>query len=180
MPVVPGTHTVTGTVATTSEMNTFFRDPINYLLVRPHAQLLQIVVQTLTTAVAAAITFTSETVDTDVDGVGGHDNVTNNSRWTARYAGWHLLGGGVAFAANATGRRASWWQVNGTAVNGSSVAVAAAIGGLETVVPARSMQVFLNVGDYVELMGYQESGGNLNTFSSTFNASSMSVLWVTN
>jgi len=179
MPTVPQVPAVTTGIYTSSQLSAL-ATATNFNARPPRAQLLQTVVQTLTTAVAAPITFTTEIIDTDYLGGSGHDNVTNPSRYTANFPGLYLLGGGAAFAANATGRRACWWQVNGIAVNGSSVAGPAAIGGLETVVSAREIEVFLNVGDYVELMGYQESGGNLNTFSSTFNASSMSVLWVSN
>lgn len=177
MVAVPTSHDFTGGVATTSEANAYIRDPISFLLRPPRAMLRQTTLQTLTTGASAAIQFQTEDIDDDVDGTGGHDNVTNNTRWTARYPGRHLLGGGVGFAASATGRRGVWWRVNGSVVNGTA-SVLTATATLEHALPARSISVYLNAGDYVELAGYQESGGNLNTSVTDIYQSTMSVLWI--
>ena len=177
MATVPTTHDFTDGIVTSSEDNAYIRDPIKFLLSPPRAMLRQTTLQPLTTGVAAALAFQAEDVDDDVDGVGGHDNAVNNTRYTARYPGRYLLGGGVGFVANVTGRRGCYWAVDGAAVNGSMTALPATAV-LEANVPARAISVYLNTGDYVELVAFQESGGTLNTNVTTFNQPSMSVLWV--
>jgi hypothetical protein len=180
VPVVPSSHTFVDGVATSSEQNTYVRDPIAFLLRPPTAELRQIVAQTLTTAVGGAITFTTEDLDSDPDGTGGHDNLTNPSRYTARYPGWYMVSGAVCFVANATGMRHAYLRVNGADVLGS---VGSCTPSAADVVAAncRPRKVFLNQADYVELVGYQSSGGNLNTFvTTTPYQSGMSVHWVSN
>lgn len=179
MAVVPDTHDFAGGVVTTSEDNTYIRDPIRFLLNRPRAELRQTVFQTLTTGVTAAVTFDVEDVDADPSGAGGHSTSANTSRYTAVYAGWYLCGGGVGFAANVTGQRAAVWAVNGTLLNGAQI-MEQATSASNNKVPARTKLILLNVGDYVELHALQTSGGNLNTDVTASGQSSMSVLWVSN
>lgn len=179
MAATPGTHTFTGGVATTSEQNTYVRDPLLFLFKVPIAELTANAVQSINNATATAIAFAAETVDTDVDGVGGHDNVTNNTRYTARYAGWYYCDGGIGWASNATGVRAAWWSVNGTLLNSATIDIPA-ISGAITTVPARGKLIFLNVGDYVELDGYQTSGAALNATNNAPDLSSASIHWVSN
>lgn len=176
MPAAPTSHTFVDGVQTTSELNAYIRDPITFWAQKPMAELRQLVAQTLTTAVFGSITFTTEDFDGDwvASSGGGHDNSTNPSRYTALYDGWYVLGGGVSFAINATGQRGCRWAVNGSAVNGSAVVYPATAGNV-IVVAARTKRVFLNIGDYVELQGYQTSGGNLDTFVSAEFSCSMSL-----
>jgi hypothetical protein len=171
---VPSSHTFVDGVLTSSEMNAYIRDPISFLLQPPLARLRQTVVQSIPSSTFTAITFTTEDVDTDVDGVGGHSNAINTSRFTSRYSGWYEIGGGVAYAANATGRRLAHFYVNGAAVNGAQVALPATAAN-DSAVPAKLTLVYLAVGDYVELMAYQESGGALNTFSSLGGMSTLEI-----
>jgi hypothetical protein len=175
----PGTHTFTDGIATSSEANSFVRDPINFLLAPPIALLRQTVLQSLTTAVMTAITFDVEDLDTNVAGTSQHDNVTNNSRFTAVYAGWYQVSGGVGVASSTAGRRACRWAVNGTFLNGSAVYLPANPSGT-CEVPSRTHLLYLNVGDYVELQGYQDSGGSLNTATTTDTMSTMAVRWSSN
>lgn len=176
MPAVPVPATVYPGPSDTSEFNTGVRDVLRFLLAKPIAQLKQIVAQSLTTATWTSITFTSEVVDTDPDGTGGHSTSVNTSRWTARYPGWAWLGGGVGFAASATGQRACRWAVNGSAVDGSST-FGPPGASFETAVPARGMFVFLAEGDYVELQAWQGSGGALLTIATGEHSCSMGVGW---
>jgi len=169
----PATFAV-GVLASTA-MNSGVRDPLNFLLSPPAAKLRQTSAQSLTTSVAAAITFDVE----DLDNVGGHSTVTNTSRYTAVYAGWYFCGGGVGYASNATGLRGAEFAVNGTVVNGVGVLLSA-ITGATTRVPCRGILVFLNVGDYVEVLGFQSSGGALNTAVTGTEQPSMSVVWESN
>lgn len=176
MATVPETHTFTSGVGSTSELNAYVRDPIAFLMNKPAAVVRQTVVQALTTATFTSITFTTEDLDDDPAGTGAHDTAVATSRYTAVYAGWYRCSGGVCFDSNATGQRGSRWAVNGTGVSASAVLISTFSGNIVSV-PAMSRLVFLNVGDYVELQGYQSSGGNINTFVSAEFASSMSITW---
>lgn len=181
MPTVPNSHTFTDGVATSSEANSYIRDPIQFLLRPPIAKLTAAAAQNHTsTGNWQALNWGAEIVDTDVDGVGGHDNSTNPSRYTARYAGWYLVAASVSWAANSTGRRGLKFVVNGTAVLSGSVFWAASIASAIEI-PGKTDLVYLNVNDYVETHAFQDSGGNLsmNGTASETNGG-MTVVWVSN
>lgn len=176
MATVPVTRTwVAGEVVTAAHFNTNIRDVFNYLLAVPILEARQIVAQTLATSTGAAVTMTAE----DVDSSGMHSTSSNTSRATAVYPGWYQAGGVTVTLANATGRRVNWWSVNGTQLNSSQTSQAATAAN-DAGVCARLKHAFLNVGDYLELYAYQESGGNLNTDSAVLRSSGMSVRWVSN
>jgi len=175
----PGTHTFTGVVASSSEMNSYVRDPLLFLFSKPAAELRQSVAQSIPNATWTSITFDAEDLDSDPGGTGGHSTSVNTSRYVAVYAGWYRVGGGVEFAVNATGQRGCACAVNGTLVTASRTFVSAtAAVGMD--VPTRTKLVFLNIGDYVELQAYQNSTAALNTFVTGEAASSMSVVWERN
>lgn len=180
MATVPSSHTFIDAVATSSEQNTYVRDPITFILKPPMAELRQPVAQTIATGTPTALTFTASDVDTDYAGGTGHSNSVNTSRYTANYAGWYQVSGGITWQANATGVRTAEWRVNGSAVLGTLVELQTVTGGLACGVPARTKLVYLNVSDYVELWVQQTSGGNLGTSGGTTEQGSMSVRWVSN
>ncbi len=178
MSAVPDSHDFADGIAPSSEMNAYVRDPIRFLFKPPMAELRQIVAQTLTTGVAAALTFTVSDVDQDYLGGTGHSNSVNTSRYTANFPGWYQVSGQASYVANAVGRRAAIWVVNGTSVSsGQLIGPATAASDIEF--GSRVKFVYLNVGDYVELFGFQESGGNLNTIVGTL-GSGASIRWVSN
>lgn len=182
MPAVPTAPTFADSVPLPSSSLNQLRDMLNFLASPPIAELRQIVVQTLTTGVGAAVTFTSEGVDTDVDGTGGHSTSSNTSRYTARYPGWYQVSGVVAFAGNVTGRRICWWTINGVSANATQLGFGPIATG-DQEIPARTAHVYLAAGDYLELIAYQESGGNLDTLvagSNNVASSAASVRWVKN
>lgn len=179
MAVVPDSHDFIAGVATTSEMNTYVRDPIRFALNPPLAELRQTVVQSIPNGTGTPITWDVEDWDKNPAGTPQHDNVTNNSRFTAVFAGIYELGGAGGFAANVTGQRVTAWIINGSTVNGSQVSDQA-LGALGNKVAARSKLVFLNVGDYVELTLFQNSGGPLNTNVTSNEQSSAMIRWVSN
>jgi len=90
-----------------------------------------------------------------------HDTVTNNTRLTCKYAGVYLITGHLQWASSAAGTiRMLRIRLNaatdiGAIWNGPLASTA--IGQTVTAIYA------LAVNDYVELMAYQDSGGNLNT-----------------
>jgi len=90
-----------------------------------------------------------------------HDNSTNPERLTCVKAGTYLITGQVTFEANATGNRDALLRVNGTNYVGQTRYLTMASG--STSVPVFAM-FELAVGDYVELIGRQYSGGSLNLY----------------
>lgn len=175
MPTVPVVPTF-GTGELFSTTLNALADAVQFLQRPPIVQLRQAVAQTLTTAVAAAITFTTEITDTDVDGIGGHDNAVNTSRFTARYPGYYAFAGGVAFASNAVGIRQVLWATSGVLFPSNAVWSPAT--GTATNIVARTVTAYLGIGDYMELYALQSSGGNLNTSVSSNDPSSMTGWWV--
>ena len=153
VPAVPSTFVVGKARASDQEL---MRLVSSFLLAPPICQARCDTQQTLTTSVAAVVNFTVE----DVDTTDMHSTTTNPSRFTATYAGWYEVAGQVTFAANAAGRRRTYLQVNGTPVPSSGVYLAAGVAE-QISVPRQSMLVFLNVGDYLEMVAWQNSGGNL-------------------
>ncbi len=133
----------------------------NFQLNRPQFFIYQGTGQTFTTSVLAAVTFDSSTVDT----YNGHSTSVNNSRYTAQVAGTYLISGATGWAANSTGGRGGSFFKNGSNLSngGSAIVNANTTGSSLTVAPMPAVLVQLAVGDYVELWGFQGSGGNLAT-----------------
>jgi hypothetical protein len=106
-------------------------------------------------------TFYSVILDSEfADTEGGHSTTTNNTRYTCQIAGRYQADGAVTFANTSTaGFRAAKFLINGgTSVAGSETMSAAST--FDTTVRA-STDVYMNVGDYIELQCLQNSGGNL-------------------
>lgn len=163
-----------GEVVTAAYFNSNVRDAGNFFLGVPIVQLRQTSTQTLTTATITAINMDAEDVDSD----SGHSTVTNTSRYTPATAGWFQFSGKVSYAANATGRRGAIWLKNGSVVNGGGVTgptTAASV----CEVCATTIQIQANgTTDYVEIAGFQESGGNLATSVGSSSQPAMSGRWV--
>lgn len=137
-----------------------------------YAKLRQTATQTLTTAVWGSITFTTE----DADAAAGHSIVTNTSRYVVSVAGELQVEAGVTFAANTTGVRGMRIAKNGTAVPQGRVIVSAASSGSTELALCRTITAA--AGDYIEVQGYQTSGGNLDTAYATESGCFMNVRWV--
>lgn len=148
-------------------------DRIQFLSDPPRAHLRQTSAQTIGTGAFVAITFDAE----DADNFNGHSLITNTARYTCMRAGIYQFSGKIGWAANATGRRASRWSKNGTDVNGSQVAIIATSAS-DVGHPAAAIQITMAVGDYIELLGFQESGGNLATVVSGAQQPFLSVRWL--
>lgn len=172
MATVPALPSIVGGILPTSTQSQIVQ-AVSFLFNRPSAELRQATVQSIANTTWTPLTFDAS----DFDNAGGHNNVTNNSRYTAQYAGWYLLGGAYATAQNATGQRGAKWTINGSDLTGSGIFMPA-ISASGDVIPARTKQVFLNVGDYVELNAWQNSTAALNTdVSVNYIQSSMSILF---
>lgn len=94
------------------------------------------------------------------DTVNGHDNSTNNSRFTipAGYSGKWFFTGAVNFAAGGGATRICAFYKNGAMYNGKRETVA----GANTYTALHAKVIDVVAGDYIEIAGYQDSGGALN------------------
>lgn len=129
-------------------------------LIKPVFRARRAATQNFTTAVTAALSWDTEDIDTH----GGHDLVTNPTRYTipAGFGGYWQLGGGIGWGNGTAGRRGCFWRKNGADLDGASTFIFPNSAGTVSV-PARPIVVQCAAGDYIELAGFQESGGTLGT-----------------
>jgi hypothetical protein len=98
--------------------------------------------------------------DSEVFDFGGlHDLSTNPSRITIETAGKYLVGAYLQFVANATGVRVVSILLNGSTISGDQ-RVTAGAGVTTNITPVALLD--LAVGDYVEVLVFQNSGVSLN------------------
>jgi hypothetical protein len=173
---VPRTFTV-GEYETAAYFNANVRDGVNFLLQLPIATVFQTASQLLTAGTTGApVAFDS----TAVDSYGGHSNSTNNSRYTAQVAGWYLVGGSVPMNGTVSGT----YRKCQIAVNGTVIAYATAqvpqvnSASNATAVAISPTIVFLNVGDYVQLIAISDASVTLTP--NTSNEAYMTIVWVHN
>lgn len=112
----------------------------------------------------AAITWNSSTDDN----WSGHSSVTNPSRYTAQVAGLYRFSGAYTTANNATGYRLVGWALNGVELANSRIYNPNLSGTVNNSVVAATTKLRLNVGDYVEMYVFQNSGASLNTTNGTW------------
>lgn len=117
-----------------------------------------------TTQTLSNQTWTSLNIDATIDdNFSGHSNSVNPSRYTCQVAGTYQVSGCYAPLGNSTGFRAVRMEKNGsTNLLGGAVYLpnnGTSEGGYVTPVAV----VPLVVGDYVEVQGWQSSGGSLVT-----------------
>lgn len=171
---VPNPRTaVAGEFETAAYFN-MFRDAINFLANPPLAQLYQVTVQAIPNNAFTPLAFDI----TSVDSYGGHSNTTNNSRYIAQVAGWYEFDGAVGFAINSTGNRDGAWAKNGTQLTApgpGSIGDGSAAHAVSLAVPM--LQIFMNVGDYVELLAFQSSGAAINVLTGQFGCV-MTAKWI--
>jgi hypothetical protein len=107
--------------------------------------------------------WTSLSLDAEsYDNYTGHSNITNNSRYTSQVSGWYTVSGVYAAVGNATGFRAVRIVKNGNQLLGfASYSGATTSSGTSIITPTNDL--LLAAGDYVEVQGWQSTGGNLNT-----------------
>lgn len=124
--------------------------------------------QSIPNATWTPVQFTAEEWDTDTY----HDNSVNPSRFTvpADRAGYYRLTAHAAWDVSANGDRYYAFRVNGGSQQGT------VSGQYRTSIyynDLTTLEVHLAVGDYAELMVYQDSGGALDVRSAIFSASLM-------
>jgi hypothetical protein len=114
--------------------------------------------QAITNATFTALVYQTETFDTD----GYHSTSTNTSRITipAGKAGYYNITAGVFWPSNSSGVRQIQLEINGATAIGRTVVVGTA-NGVES--ELFTTIYYLNVGDYVQSLVYQNSGSTLTT-----------------
>jgi len=118
--------------------------------------------------------YSSSMIGFDSDGM--HSTVSNTSRFTAVTAGTYQFDGAICFVSNSTNSRAARWALNGSSF-GPIVRIPAVSGAI-TVVTAPTLFITMAVSDYVELQGWQNSGGNLATSVASPGYSYAQCSWV--
>lgn len=129
------------------------------LPVAPSARVYHSTTQSLANNTYAILAFNSERWDTDTL----HDNSTNNSRLTCKTPGLYRITAQVGFAAHATGYRIAALYLGGATVIGNQGGVS--LGAVDPTVLTVSTEYPLLLNEYVEVLGYQNSGGALNAVS---------------
>ncbi len=119
------------------------------------ARAIKTVNQSVTSGVGVQVSFDSEDFDTN----SLHDNVTNNNRLTCKTAGKYLICASINWTVNGTGIRQCYLRLNA-----ATVLVSTSIAALPSDDVGQTISVIYNlaVNDYVEVIGYQNSGGALN------------------
>lgn len=112
-------------------------------------------------SVATALTWDTEVEDTH----GWHSTTSNTSRITPTVAGWIEVIAFIHFAGNTTGRRAAVLKLNAGSPNYGEIKAATSASGVSSSV-TRQYEVN-GTTDYVEVFGFQDSGGALNTADTT-------------
>lgn len=120
--------------------------------------------QSINSATSTAIAFNAaDSYDTD----SMHDTVTNNTRITFNTAGvYHITGFGV-YDASISGVRYLSHFINGSTQIEYTSTLGTSLGGIALIV---SSDYKATVGDYVELVAYQDSGVAVDIINATFSA----------
>lgn len=125
--------------------------PLGRLWVPPRCRIWQNAAQSIANNAAVAVTFDSEEAD-----AGGMHAAGAPSRITAVVAGYYLCVGSVQFASNATGFRQLYLAKNGVPQQQTLLPPAST-----THIQQAVGEVYLAVGDYLELFAKQTSGVSL-------------------
>lgn len=171
MGTIPTISTFTaGAVLTAAQLNGI-KSAIDFWALTPRCYAYATGTITLTTATYTVVPLGAEVFDIVQSGDSpSHDNTTNNSRIYARTSGKYQISGQVTYAANATGARYIVIKKNAAGAIGSGTDLyskATAAASTSTSVDAATIEVDLTAGDYIEMFGYQSSGGNLNVNTSS-------------
>lgn len=166
MGTIPTITTFTaGQELTAAELNNM-KDVSDFWALTPRCSCYQGSAQTLSTATGTAINMDTEIYDIVQSGdTASHDTSTNNTRLYCRTAGKYEVAGQVQFNSNATGVRVAMIRLNAAGSYSGGTALVqntqGALSGGSTSAACIPTEVELAVGDYIELFGYQTSGGNL-------------------
>lgn len=146
---------------------------LDFLKAPPLASLDRSSDQTISNTTHTAVQWNSETFDT----VGGHDTVTNNSRYTAQYDGIYMLSASIPWTAHANACKYEMYfkRSDGIEYNGNSIQKSTSS---HTLVTSSSRLMALTTGEYVEVWVWQDSGGNRTIESSFHGGPKFDIRWV--
>lgn len=117
----------------------------------------------------------------DIDTESGHSTTVNNTRYTCQVPGWYWVEGFADFVSitGATSRIDAALALNGTIVLGAQQSLLSAPSTTATAISASGL-IQLNVLDYVEILGRQNSGASVNTYVSPSNdvCPTLNLFWV--
>jgi hypothetical protein len=176
--IVPSTRLFTaGEVETGAFLNSAVTNLGNFVLGKP---ITQIICATTPVVIAAntivPIQFTGFIVNRD----NSWSNV-NNTRFTAQTAGYYYLTGQLQWAATTATTRSAYFRTNGTTnITGSLEQKIAAQTTAQPTTTTAQCLVYLNVGDYVELIAYSGTATTLAALATPAfpNTATMSAIWV--
>jgi hypothetical protein len=166
---VTGAATLSSTLAVTGALtlqsNAIAATANRFLPKQAMVRVTKSAAQSINSGSATALTWDTETFDTD----SLHDNVTNNNRLTASVTGKWMVTAAVSFAANSTGYRQV--KINKNNTTDYAIAVSLNLGASDTPGVTVSDIVDLAAGDYVQIIAAQNSGGALNVITAGTTAS---------
>ena len=147
---------VTGEVVTAANLNTYVRLNLEALYDAPFCRAFASAAVSVPNLAITALALNSESQDND----GIHSTVTNTSRATPPTAGGYVVTGWVTYAGSTGGsQRTALLRLNGTTKIGQLDEPRN--GAAETALSLVALYRFSGT-DYVELCGYQDTGGALN------------------
>src|SRR3990167_2409981 len=112
---------------------------------------------------ATLTTLSFDTVDHDTD---NYFNSLAPVQIVTPVAGYYEIEGSIGLTATTLGSRLARITVSGNIVGSADAAPAASLNGGK--VRVRVPQHFIDAGQAIQLLGYQNSGSNLNSFSGTY------------
>lgn len=165
VPVIP--TLASGAVVTSAHMNTI-KAADDFWANTPRCLAYPTGTQTFTTGVYAPLALGAEVYDIVQSGDAPmHDNTTNNSRIFIRTPGKYEISAQILWDVNTTGSRSLQIRKNaaGSISGGTQVMVTnnSTIATFATAVQSPVWEEEFSAGDYVEMFGFQNSGGNLTT-----------------
>jgi hypothetical protein len=170
MPSLPTLPTAPATL--TAVTHTYLQEVADWLnfVANPPMFLGSVTTTFTVTTAGSGVTIPLDTEE--IDTAGGHDNVTNKTRYTAQYPGRYLCIVSAVFPSTAGGRRGAWLILNGTTTYtdaGNTLAPATGVARVQS-----SRLIYMNgTGDYVEGIAFQDSGGSITGCTGT-----LQVIWI--
>ncbi|MGL4256034.1 MAG: hypothetical protein ACRCSL_06825 [Microbacterium sp.] len=180
MATVPSVLTVAvGVKNRAADYLTYIRDAFSFLLSPPRSFVYNSAAISATNSTWTLYTADTELYDTDSQ----HSTSSNTSRLVCNATGLYHVTGILVFNANTTGYRSLNVRKNAAGAIGSGtslyVASEAAVNGGSTTLPV-AFDAQLTSGDYIEMFGWQNSGGALNINAGGLGSCFFSMRWVAN
>jgi hypothetical protein len=171
MTTAPSIPTFTAGQVLTAAQLTQLATALNFALyTRPLCKLHATIPQAIGTGVLSVLSIDATDVDTD-GGRSGPGSALD--RYVCRTQGWYSVSATVSYAGNGTGSRFAVFHVNGQPQNGFSSNFNALADNSGVTL---SGLVHLNVGDYLQVAGFQDSGATINTaVSPAYQATALSI-----